>query len=77
MQKSGLGGGRTREVIQTRPCSSSMGLCTFARLFQIGSVPQYGEGTPTCCGGTGPALESRSVTGTRVAVWVFGSSTGM
>src|SRR5688500_11839150 len=76
LQKAGLAGGRTLEVIQTRPFSSSIGLCTFARLFQIGSVPQYGEGTTTCCGATGGALESRSVTGIRVAVWVVGSSTG-
>jgi hypothetical protein len=41
LQKSGLlFGGRTRAVIQTRPVSSSIGLCTVARLVQIGSVPQ-------------------------------------
>lgn len=40
LQKSGLGGGRTLEVIQTRPFSSNIGLCTVARLVQIGSVPQ-------------------------------------
>src|SRR5687767_1806539 len=73
LQKAGLSGGRTLEVIQTRPFSSSIGLCTFARLVQIASVPQYGEGTATCCGDVGPALESRSVTGTWAAVWVFGS----
>src|SRR5688572_30881782 len=40
LQKSGLGGGRTLEVIQTRPVSSNIGLCTFAWLVQIASVPQ-------------------------------------
>src|SRR5688572_5254975 len=75
LQKSGLAGGRTLEVIQTRPFSSSIGLCTFARLVQIASVPQYGEGAPTCAGTAG-VFGSRTVTGTRDAVWVFGSSTG-
>src|SRR5215207_4505910 len=77
LQKSGLFGPRTLDVIQTRPVSSSIGLCTFARLVQIASVPQYGEGTATCCGDAGGVLGSRSVTGIRVAVWVVGSSTGM
>src|SRR5690242_11469192 len=77
LQKSGLAGPRTLEVIQTRPVSSNIGLCTFARLVQIASVPQYGEGAATCCGVAGGMLGSRSVTGIRLAVLVFGSSTGM
>src|SRR5688500_11726088 len=77
LQKAGLSGGRTLEVIQTRPFSSNIGLCTFARLVQIASVPQYGEGTGTVAIDAGGVLGSRSVTGTRDAVWVFGSSTGM
>src|SRR5215208_6736292 len=40
LQKAGLSGGRTLEVIQTRPVSSDIGLCTFAWLVQIASVPQ-------------------------------------
>ena len=64
-------------VIQTRPVSSNIGLCTFALLVQIGSVPQYGDANGTCCGDEGGMFGSRTVTGTRVAVWVFGSSTGM
>ena len=44
LQKSGLSGGRTAEVIQTRPCSSNIGLWTLFLLVQIGSSPQYGEG---------------------------------
>src|SRR3712207_8230315 len=76
LQKAGLSGGRTLEVIQTRPLSSSIGLCTFARLFQMASVPQYGEGTATCACAASGVFGSRTVTGTRVAVWVFGSSTG-
>src|SRR5687767_6257694 len=77
LQKSGLFGPRTLEVIQTRPVSSNIGLCTFALLFQIGSVPQYGDGPTTCCGDEGGIVGSRSVTGTRVTVCVLGSSTGM
>src|SRR5688572_32342228 len=68
LQKSGLFGPRTLEVIQTRPFSSNIGLWTFALLFQIGSVPQYGDGPATCCGDEGGMFGSRSVTGTRVTV---------
>src|SRR5438094_5287589 len=44
LQTSGLAGGRTREVNQTRPCSSSIGLCMLVWLSQIASAPQYGDG---------------------------------
>src|SRR5687768_11384160 len=77
LQKSGLPGPRTFEVIHTRPVSSNIGLCTFALLFQIGSVPQYGDGPMTCGGDEGGMFGSRSVTGTLLTVWVFGSRTGM
>src|SRR5687768_1379529 len=77
LQNAGLSGGRTLEVIQTRPSSSNIGLCTFARLVQIGSVPQYGDGPATFCGVAGGVFGSRSVTGTRLTVLVVGSSTGM
>src|SRR5687768_18378636 len=53
----GLFGPRTLDVIHTRPVSSNIGLCTFALLFQIGSVPQYGDGPATCCGDEGGMLE--------------------
>src|SRR5438034_8190369 len=43
-QKAGLSLGRIREVIHTLPFSSNIGLCTLARLFQMASSPQYGEG---------------------------------
>src|SRR5215207_10058861 len=75
LQNAGFSGGRTLDVIQTRPFSSNIGLCTFARLVQIASVSQYGDGAAT--GPGAGVFESRSVTGTLVAVWVFGSSTGM
>src|SRR5687768_1057253 len=69
LQKAGCAfGARTLEVIHTRPSSSNIGLCTFALLVQIGSVPQKGDAPKSCCGATGPALESRSVTGTRDTV---------
>src|SRR5687767_8858309 len=76
LQKSGFAGGRTLEVVQTRPFSSNIGLWTFARLVQMASVPQYGEGPITCCGTAGGVSGSRTVTGTRLTVWVFGSSAG-
>src|SRR5688572_18235926 len=68
LQKSGLAGPRTLDVIQTRPFSSSIGLCTVALLVQIGSVPQYGEGPATCGGDAGGMFGSRMVTGTRLTV---------
>src|SRR5687767_15463745 len=40
----GLSGGRTADVIQSRPRWSSIGLWTLFRLVQIGSSPQYGDG---------------------------------
>ncbi len=44
MQNSGLSAGPTREVNQTRPFSSNIGLCVLVWLSQIGSSPQYGDG---------------------------------
>jgi hypothetical protein len=75
LQKSGLSGGRTVDVIQTRPLWSNIGLCTLFRLVQIGSAPQYGEGC-TMSGEVGGVSGSRTVSGTRLVRWVTGSSTG-
>src|SRR5947209_7374248 len=75
LQKSGFGDGRTVDVIQTRPWPSSIGLCTLFLLVQIGSSPQYGDGCGIA-GGVGGVFGSRTVSGMRLAVWVFGSSTG-
>src|SRR6516165_5893740 len=44
LQKAGLSGPRTRDVNQTRPLSSNIGLWALDWLSQIGSSPQYGEG---------------------------------
>ena len=49
LQKSGFAGGRTREVNQTRPFSSNIGLCMLVWLSQIGSSPQYGDGVMGFC----------------------------
>src|SRR5687768_17745046 len=68
LQKSGLPGPRTFDVIHTRPVSSNIGLCTFALLFQIGSVPQYGDCPATWGGDDGGMFGSRRVTGTRLTV---------
>src|SRR4029453_7876068 len=75
LQKSGLAGGRTRVVNQTRPFSSIFGLGLLVWLSQIGSVPQYGEGA------IGSALDdgvfgSRTGIFTSVAVCVTGSRIG-
>src|SRR2546430_5150157 len=74
-QKSGFCGGRTRAVYQTRPRSSSIGLCVLVWLSQIGFAPQYGDGA------IGSSLDDR-VSGSRtgcslsVATCDRGSSTG-
>src|SRR5712675_1849477 len=44
LQKSGLANWPTREVNQTCPFSSIIGLCMLAWLSQITSSPQYGDG---------------------------------
>src|SRR6266852_1265666 len=61
LQKSGLDGAPTREVNQTRPFSSNIGLCTLVWLSQIGSSPQYGDGAMVLV----------------LVVWVFGSRYGI
>ncbi len=63
-------------VIHTRPFASSIGLWTFALLSQIGSSPQYGDGAGMLGDDAGLVFGSRTVSGTRLAVWVIGSSTG-
>src|SRR6266571_5558894 len=69
LQKAGLSFGRIFEVNQTRPFSSSMGLCTLALLFQIGSSPQYAEGVTPVCAAANGVLGSRTGTVTRLVVW--------
>src|SRR5687768_18455940 len=71
----GLSGGRTADVIQSRPRWSSIGLWTLFRLVQIGSSPQYGDGADIC-GEVRGVLESRTVSGIWLATWRTGSSTG-
>ena len=61
LQKAGLSGGRTREVNQTRPFSSNIGLCMLVWLSQMVSSPQYGDGAIGFCFDDG----------------VFGSRTGI
>src|SRR5881409_3562484 len=68
LQKSGLLGGRTAEVIQSRPLSSNIGLCTLFLLVQMTSSPQYGDGRGSKAPTAGGVLGSRTVSGTRLAV---------
>src|SRR5438309_6500522 len=49
LQKSGFAGGRTREVNQTRPFSSNIGLCMLVWLSQMRSSPQNGDGSIGLC----------------------------
>src|SRR5262245_51312079 len=75
LQYSGFADGRIADVIQTRPFSSSIGLWTLFRLVQITSLPQYVDG----CGmlaEVGGVFGSRTVSGTWLAEFVFGSRTG-
>ncbi len=76
LQKAGLSGGRTVEVIQTRPRSSNIGLCTLFLLVQIGSLPQYGDASGTLVPAAIWVAESRTVSGTRRVEWCTGSRTG-
>ena len=75
LQKSGFAGGRTRDVNQTRPFSSNIGLCMLVWLSQIRSSPQYADGSIGFCFDDG-VFGSR--TGMRICVarWRTGSSTG-
>ncbi len=75
LQKSGLAGAPTRDVNQTRPFSSSIGLCMLLWLSQIGSGPQYGDGSIAFCFDEG-VLGSRTSILTCVALCFTGSSTG-
>src|SRR5712692_2150453 len=76
LQKSGLLGGRTAEVIQSRPLSSNIGLCTLFLLVQMTSSPQYGEGWIIIGSAAGFVFGSRTVSFTWLAVWRTGSRTG-
>src|SRR5215510_7796704 len=76
LQKSGLAGGRTRAVNQTRPFSSIIGLCMLVWLSQIGLSPHTGEGAIRASFELGVA-GSRTGCFTCVAVCAFGSRTGM
>ena len=62
LQKSGLGGGPTREVHHTRPLSSYIGLCVVVWPCQIGSSPQYGDGD------SGSSLKLCAF-GSRIGIW--------
>jgi len=74
--QSGVCGGRTRAVNQTRPRSSSIGLWMLVRLSQIGSRPQYGDGA---IGASREDGVSGSSTGWPIseASFATGSSTGI
>src|SRR5437667_8796056 len=74
-QTAGLSGGRTAEVIHTRPRSSNIGLWTLFLLVQIGSSPKYGDGAGIV-GEVGGVFGSRTVNFTWLTAWRTGSSTG-
>jgi hypothetical protein len=74
-QKGGLSAGRTVDVSQRRPRSSSIGLWTLFLLVQMTVSPQYGEGAGIAEAVAGVA-GSRTVSGIWDAVCVTGSTTG-
>src|SRR5436190_20452519 len=74
-QKAGLAGPRTREVNQTLPFSSSIGLCGLVWLSQIGSAPQYADGAIGLFFVEG-VFGSRTGTFISLAVCRTGSGTG-
>src|SRR5689334_4932011 len=75
-QNGGLSPGRTTDVIQTRPCASIIGLWTLFLLFHGRSSPQNSDGFICCCAGAIGVFGSRTVSGTRVMLFLPGSSTG-
>ncbi len=75
MQNAGLAADATREVNQTRPFSSNIGLCMLVWLSQITSSPQYGDGCKGFCFDEG-VFGSRTGILTCVALCFAGSSTG-
>src|SRR5829696_5108728 len=76
LHHAGFSGPRTADVSHRRPLSSSIGLWTLFLLVQITSSPQYGDGAGIF-GLVDGVLASRTVSGMREMVWVFGSSTGV
>ena len=76
LHSGGFADGRTAEVSHTRPLWSSIGLWTLFLLVQITSSPQYGDDSGIA-GLVGGVAGSRTVSGTRLAVLVLGSSTGV
>src|SRR6266576_7188691 len=76
LQNAGFSPGRILEVNHTRPFSSNIGLCTLARLCQIGSSPQYGEGATTLSSALDGVFGSRTGTVTWRGVALSGSRTG-
>src|SRR5687767_2165677 len=76
LQKLGFSGGRTVDVIQTRPCPSNIGLWTLFLLSQMASSPQYGDGAGIVAGDAGLVFGSRTDNSTSVATLRTGSSTG-
>src|SRR6266853_936193 len=69
-------GPRTREVNQTLPFSSNIGLCGLVWLSQIGSAPQYADGAIGLFFVEG-VFGSRTGTFISLAVCRTGSRTGM
>src|SRR3954470_12723951 len=74
-QKAGFSGGRTADVIHTRPFSSNIGLWTLFLLVQIASSPQYGDAFGIVAGVRG-VFGSRTLSFTWLSVLWTGSSTG-
>src|SRR5215217_1642523 len=68
LQNAGLSGGRTADVIHTRPFSSSIGLWTLFLLVHMTSSPQYADGAPFDAPAAGCVLLSRTVSGMRLTV---------
>src|SRR5262245_23094063 len=76
LQKAGFSGGRTVEVIQTRPLPSNIGLWTLFLLVQIASSPQNLDGFGMVGSAAGFVFGSLTVNGTRLAVLRLESRTG-
>src|SRR5580700_9063547 len=76
-QNAGSDSARTVDAVQTRPFESIIKLCTLALLLQMGSFPQYGEGSSISCGAAKGVSASRTGIGTWLTELRVGSRTVM
>ena len=76
-QKAGVSAARTRAAIHTRARLSMAKLWATLRLCQMTSSPQYGDDIFGGVSAEFGVSASRTCSGTTLATWVLGSTSGM